>query len=89
MKINHRKLLDGLLSVCGVPNNKVNAICSAIDKLDKADWSEVRQEMISEKGLEPSVADKIGTYVQRKGKFGSSANPFSQSCSVFDAFRRF
>ena len=29
------------------------AICSAIDKLDKAEWSEVRQEMVEDKGCAP------------------------------------
>ena len=45
IKINHRKLLDGLFSVCGgkpksyiiliVPEDKIRAISSAVDKLDK------------------------------------------------------
>jgi histidyl-tRNA synthetase len=43
-------------------------ICSAVDKLDKLPWAEVKKEMCEEKHLDPAVADKIGTYVQRKGK---------------------
>lgn len=43
-------------------------ICSAIDKLDKAPWEEVRQEMVVEKGLPESVADRIGEFVVLKGK---------------------
>lgn len=35
IKINHRKLLDGIFEVCGVPQDKVRAISSAVDKLDK------------------------------------------------------
>lgn len=35
IKVNHRKFLDGLLAVCGVPENLFRAICSSIDKLDK------------------------------------------------------
>jgi len=38
-----------------------------VDKLDKTPWEEVRKEMVDVKGLEPSAADKIWSYVQRKG----------------------
>ena len=69
VKINHRKLLDGLLSVCGVPTDKFNSICSAIDKLDKMEWACVQNEMVNEKGLDAEVASKIGEYVQLKGSF--------------------
>lgn len=67
VKINHRKILDGIFEVCGVPQDKIRAISSAVDKLDKLPWSEVKKEMTDEKGLDPSVADKIGEYVKYKG----------------------
>lgn len=35
IKINHRKLLDGMFEACGVPQDKFRCICSAVDKLDK------------------------------------------------------
>ena len=35
IKINHRKILDGLFEVCGVPKDKIRSISSAVDKLDK------------------------------------------------------
>lgn len=35
IKINHRKILDGLFEVCGVPQDKIRTISSAVDKLDK------------------------------------------------------
>ena len=35
VKINHRKILDGMFEVCGVPESKFRTICSAVDKLDK------------------------------------------------------
>ena len=37
-----------------------------MDKLDKCQWPEVKEEML-EKGLEAEVADRIWGYVQRKG----------------------
>lgn len=67
IKINDRRILDGLFEVCGVPTDKIRAISSAVDKLDKLPWSEVKKEMVETKGLEESVADKIQTYVTRKG----------------------
>ena len=66
VKVNHRRLLDGMFEVCGVPASKFRAICSAVDKLDKMEWKDVKDEMVSKKGLDPAVADKIGKYVSMK-----------------------
>lgn len=68
IKVNHRKLLDGIFEACGVPADKFRTICSTVDKLDKSPWDEVRLEMINEKGLEPEKADKIGEFVRLNGK---------------------
>jgi len=67
IKLNNRKILDGIFGVCGVPTEKTRAISSAVDKLDKLLWAEVKREMTEEKGLEEAVADKIGEYVGLKG----------------------
>ncbi|GFS22981.1 histidine--tRNA ligase, cytoplasmic [Elysia marginata] len=67
VKVNHRKLLDGVFAACGVPDHKFRPICSAVDKLDKTPWAEVRKEMVEEKGLDPVAADKIWEYVQLSG----------------------
>jgi len=67
IKVNHRKILDGVFDVCGVPEAKFRTISSAVDKLDKAPWVDVRKEMVEEKGLDPAVADRIGEYVLLKG----------------------
>jgi histidyl-tRNA synthetase len=67
VKINHRKLLDGMFEVCGVPAEKFRTISSAVDKLDKTPWSEVRREMTEEKGLSAEAADRIGVFVQKSG----------------------
>jgi len=68
IKLNHRRLLDAILDICGVPAEKFRTICSAVDKLDKEPWSEVRREMVDEKGLQGEVADRIGEFVVLKGK---------------------
>ncbi|XP_068702840.1 histidine--tRNA ligase, cytoplasmic-like isoform X1 [Montipora foliosa] len=67
VKVNHRQLLDGMFAVCGVPEEKFRSICSAVDKLDKLPWEDVKAEMVGEKGLEESIADKIGEYVKLRG----------------------
>lgn len=68
IKLNHRKILDGMFAVCGVPEDKIRAISSAVDKLDKLPWDEVRKEMVEVKGLDPIAADKIEEYVKYSGK---------------------
>ncbi|KAH6998432.1 hypothetical protein BKA56DRAFT_470489 [Ilyonectria sp. MPI-CAGE-AT-0026] len=68
IKLNHRKILDGIFEVCGVPEDKIRTISSAVDKLDKMPWADVRKEMTIEKGLDEGVADRIGEWVVLKGK---------------------
>lgn len=67
VKVNHRKILDGIFELAGVPADKTRSISSAVDKLDKAPWAEVKKEMTAEKGLSEDVADRIGKYVGLKG----------------------
>ncbi|KAK9462578.1 uncharacterized protein V1516DRAFT_620532 [Lipomyces oligophaga] len=67
IKVNHRKILDGIFTVCGVPEADVRKISSAVDKLDKLPWEEVKREMTDDKGLDADVADKIGEYVKLRG----------------------
>lgn len=68
IKLNHRRLLDAILDLSGVPADKFRIICSAVDKLDKEPWSEVKREMVEDKGLAAEVADKIGVFVVQKGE---------------------
>ncbi|KAI4163823.1 MAG: hypothetical protein LQ342_002596 [Letrouitia transgressa] len=67
IKVNHRGILDGIFEICGVPQEKIRTISSAVDKLDKFEWDEVKKEMVEEKGLEEAIADRIWEFVQRKG----------------------
>lgn len=68
VKLNHRRILDAVFEICGVPTEKFRTICSAVDKLDKSPWSEVKAEMVDEKGLSPDVADRIEKFVMFKGE---------------------
>uniref|UniRef100_A0A671MXL6 histidine--tRNA ligase n=1 Tax=Sinocyclocheilus anshuiensis TaxID=1608454 RepID=A0A671MXL6_9TELE len=67
IKVNDRRILDGMFAVCGVPDEKFRTICSTVDKLDKMAWEDVKKEMVNEKGLSEDVADRIGEYVSMQG----------------------
>jgi len=75
IKVNHRKLLDGVFEVCGVPREKIRAISSAVDKLDKLPWEQVKVEMVEAKGLAPEVADQIHEYVRLTGPLSPAFFP--------------
>ena len=59
IRLNHRRLLDGMFAVAGVPAASFKAICSTVDKLDKAPWSDVYREMVVEKGLDTAAAERL------------------------------
>merc|ERR1719187_1743437 len=67
VKVNHRMILDGIFEVCGVKADMFRSICSAVDKLDKSPWEEVKKEMTEEKGLDEAAADRIGEFVRMSG----------------------
>ncbi|XP_013888636.1 histidine--tRNA ligase isoform X2 [Austrofundulus limnaeus] len=67
IKVNDRRILDGMFAVCGVPDDKFRTICSTVDKLDKMLWEDVKKEMVVEKGLSEEAADQIGAYVSMQG----------------------
>ena len=67
IKLNHRKILDGIFQVAGVSDEDVRKISSAVDKLDKSPWDVVKKEMVVEKGQTEETADKIGEYVKLNG----------------------
>ncbi|CAI5010801.1 AVN_HP_G0052810.mRNA.1.CDS.1 [Saccharomyces cerevisiae] len=67
IKLNHRKILDGIFQIAGVKEEDVRKISSAVDKLDKSPWEAVKKEMTEEKGQSEETADKIGEYVKLNG----------------------
>lgn len=67
IKLNHRKLLDGMLEICGVSSEKFRTVCSSIDKLDKQSFEQVKKELVKEKGVAVEIAEKIGTLVKKRG----------------------
>ncbi|KAI9082182.1 hypothetical protein K1719_035922 [Acacia pycnantha] len=83
IKLNHRKLLDGMMEICGVPAAKFGTRCSSIDKLDKQSFDQIRIEMVEEKGISAETADKIGTFVKEKGPPLALLSKFKQEGSAF------
>ena len=51
--------------MCGVPSSMFRTICSAVDKLDKSPWEEVKREMVEEKGLEEAAADRLDIHLDK------------------------
>ncbi len=62
IRVNNRKLLSGLASVCGISNH-FGAMTVAIDKADKIGWGGVREEMLRQ-GINAESADKAIRYLE-------------------------
>jgi histidyl-tRNA synthetase len=62
IKLNNRKVLQGLAEKVGLPQ-QLAAITTAIDKLDKIGWEKVRAELLARQVPEPA-ADQIGEFLQ-------------------------
>lgn len=78
VKLNHRKILDGIFEACGVPEQDIRKVSSAIDKLDKSPWEAVKKEIL-EKGQSEEIADKIWTFVQHSGSIREVIDILKQS----------
>ncbi|KAL3895686.1 MAG: hypothetical protein SGCHY_004547 [Lobulomycetales sp.] len=89
IKLNNRKILDGMFEVCGVPEDKVRAISSAVDKLDKMSWSDVYKEMTEEKGLDPGAAACIEKYVVLKSDKGATSGGLTAFMDSLEAMPEF
>ena len=68
IKINHRLLLDSIVEISGISNDKYKMVCSSIDKLDKEPWDKVKTELIEVKGVTEEQAKKLQTFVVLKDK---------------------
>lgn len=59
LKINNRKILDGILEYAGVEESKRTGAILAIDKLAKIGIEGVKKELLAERGLTVSATKKI------------------------------
>lgn len=64
--INHRKLLEGLATVAGVPAEQAAGVFRTIDKLDKIGADKVRDELVAQ-GASEEAANTILRVVTTKG----------------------
>lgn len=82
IKLNHRKILDGIFQISGVKDEDVRKISSAVDKLDKSPWEAVKREMTEEKGQSEETADKIGEYVKLNGSLKEIHTILSEDAKI-------
>jgi len=68
IKVNNRKILDAMIQLSGAPASKFKPICSAIDKLDKETWEEVKLELVQKKGISNEVCDKLEIFIKYRGQ---------------------
>ncbi|XP_075591135.1 histidine--tRNA ligase, cytoplasmic-like [Dermatophagoides farinae] len=59
INVNHRSILNAILSASGVDKKNIPVVCSSIDKLDKQPWEEVKNELIMVKQIDVAVVDRI------------------------------
>ncbi|CAN8258283.1 unnamed protein product [Cochlearia groenlandica] len=83
VRVNHQKLLNGMLEICGVPPEKFATICSSMAKLDKRSFGQVKKEMVEVKGLSSEIADRIGKLVGEKGDPMEVLSKLRQEGSIF------
>lgn len=64
IKVNNRKILNGLAEYAGFPADKTAAVLRTIDKLDKIGWDGVRQELMADAtGLSDSQCEAIKGFI--------------------------
>ena len=65
IKINNRKILNGITQYIGLDNNFVGDVCVSIDKLDKVEWNEVAKEL-KDKNIHTTSIDKLHDLLTQK-----------------------
>ena len=65
IKINNRKILNGITQYVGLDNNFVGDVCVSIDKLDKVAWTEVAKEL-ADKNIAQNSIDKLHQLLSQK-----------------------
>lgn len=71
IKINHRKILAGLVAFCGAPGREAEMSVS-LDKLDKIEWEKVAPELVSRNFSEEFVS-KLHGLIQGSVPIGGEA----------------
>ena len=58
IKINNRKLLNGILSTAEIPTEKQESVILSLDKLEKVGWNGVEKELLDKK-VKPDSIQKL------------------------------
>lgn len=66
VKINHRKLLRGMVAYAGLPPEKDADVLRVVDKRDKIGLDEVRRELVAE-GVPVAAVDKLTGLMEIEG----------------------
>ncbi|MCO5234181.1 MAG: histidine--tRNA ligase [Chitinophagales bacterium] len=64
IKINNRKILNGITQYAGLEASMTQEVCRSIDKLDKMSWDDVEKELI-EKEFPDSSIQKLGNLLNK------------------------
>jgi histidyl-tRNA synthetase len=70
IKVNNRKILNGLIALAGIPPESFKKTCSVIDELDKISWADAKLKL-SERGISPSSILTLEFYVNIRGPPGT------------------
>lgn len=65
IKVNNRKILNGITQFVGLDTSFVGEVCTSIDKLDKVAWSEVEKEL-AQKNIPTASIEKLHTLLSKK-----------------------
>ena len=65
IKINNRKILNGITQYAGLSSDMTQEVCRSIDKLDKMPWSEVEKEL-TEKEIQEDAINKLGKLLNKE-----------------------
>lgn len=66
IRVNNRKILNGLPEYAGFSKEKLTDILRSIDKLDKQGWAAVATELKGA-GLSPASVDAVKTFIELRG----------------------
>ena len=67
IRLNHRVLLEGVFRLAGIADADFKTVSASVDKLDKAPWGNVRDELINEKKIDAAAVDRLRGYVMARG----------------------
>jgi len=62
IRINNRKILNAFPACIGFPEDKIGQVLRAVDKLDKQDWKDVKEELLNA-GLSEEQAERAKSIV--------------------------